>query len=289
MGRAATSFLLAIAVAAAALARTQAPPSENAPQDPPLSAVQLGPGDVLGIEVLGVEELSRSLRVQADGTIKLPVVGVLQVAGLVPRQVEALLARALEDRRLVNEPAVSVFVEEYVSQGVMVRGAVVKPGDYQIVGGKTLFDVLFEAGGIAEGAREVVIIRKDEEGRRERLTVDAVRLYVEGDLAADVDLVPGDIVMVSRGRRAQIFVTGAVSRQGAIEFDESQPFTVLQAITAAGGSGERAKLANVHVLRRMPDGSVKTFVIDLKKVRRGKEPDLELEPNDTVVVGERFF
>jgi polysaccharide export outer membrane protein len=251
--------------------------------------LSVGAGDLLVIEVLGLEEFSRRVRILGDGTIKLPLIGYLEVEGLTPNQVESRVGELLEERDLVNDPLVSVFVEEYVSQGVVVMGAVNVPGTYQIVGGKTLFDVLFAAGGIKGGARDIVVLREISEGVMDRLEVDATRLVVEGDLSADISLTAGDIVMVPEPTQLTIFVSGAVSRQGPIQYPAGQPMTVLQALSAAGGATERAKLKKVMILRNLDSGLPETIVLNMKKIAKGAEPDVVLRPNDTVVVGERFF
>lgn len=264
-------------------------PVQPAPADARSETLTVGPGDLLVIEVLGLEEFNRRVRILGDGTIKLPLIGYLDVAGLTPNEVESLVGKMLEEKKLVNDPLVSVFVEEYVSQGVVVMGAVTTPGTYQIVGGKTLFDVLFAAGGIRAGARDIVILREVAEGVMDRIEVDATRLVVQGDLTADVPLVAGDIVMVPEPTMLTIFVSGAVQRQGPINYPAGQPMTVLQALAAAGGASDRAKLKKVTILRNLESGMPETIVLNMRAIAKGKEPDVVLQPNDTVVVGERFF
>jgi polysaccharide export outer membrane protein len=249
----------------------------------------LGAGDLLAIEVLGLEDLSRKVRIGTDGTIRMPMVGSLDVAGLKPPEVEELVAQALREKQLVNAAAVSVIVEEYVSRGVSVMGAVAKPGTYQVVGGKTVFDVLLEAGGVVGKTREILIIRELAPGRMERITVDATELLVEGDLTNNVEVLAGDVVVVPEETTFKVFVNGAVSSQGPIEFAAGSPLTLLQAISAAGGSDERANLSKVRILRRRDDGTPETIVVNLKRVRKGLDQDVVLQENDIVVVDERFF
>jgi polysaccharide export outer membrane protein len=249
----------------------------------------VGAGDLLAIEVLGLEELSSKVRIGEDGQIRLPLLGALEVRGMSPTEVGDLIAFTLRDKKLVNEATVSVLVEEYVSQGVSLMGAVVRPGTYQVVGGKTIFDVLLEAGGLSGEAREIMIIREHAPNRIERIKVDAVKLLVEGDLSYNVELEAGDIVMVPEATTLKVFVNGAVANQGPIEFAAGEPLTLLQAMSAAGGASERAKLGEVKILRRRPDGSPQTMVVNLKRVRKGLDTDVLLEANDIVVVDERFF
>jgi polysaccharide export outer membrane protein len=169
-----------------------------------------------------------------------------------------------------------------------VTGAVGSPGVYQVVGGKTLFNVLLEAGGVNADAREIIILRPGPTGT-ERIKIDAAKLLVEGDLSVDVGLRAGDIVMVPEATQFKVFVNGAVSQQGPVEFSAGEPLTLLQAISAAGGVSERAKLDKVKILRRLPDGSPQSVVVNMKRVRKGLDPDVVLQANDIIVVGERFF
>jgi polysaccharide export outer membrane protein len=182
-----------------------------------------------------------------------------------------------------------VTVEEYVSRGVSVMGAVVRPGTYQVVGGKTVFDVLLEAGGLSGKTQEILIIRELAPGHIERIAVDATKLLVEGDLSDNVEVKAGDVVMVPEETTFKVFVSGAVATQGPIEYAAGSPLTLLQAISAAGGSNERANLNKVKILRRRPDGSPETIVVNLKRVRKGLDQDVVLQENDIVVVDERFF
>jgi polysaccharide export outer membrane protein len=254
-------------------------------QETPL--LTIGPGDVLEVSVLGVDELSKKVRVLGDGTVTLPLLGNVSVAGLTVREVEAEIARTLADGKLVNDPQVSIFVAESVSGSVTVQGAVAKPGVYALFGQRTLLEVLGQAGGLnRERGADILVLRRAEAGQQESLQIDATRLVEEGDVSLNIQLRPGDIVMVPVARSLRVYVTGAVSRPGAVEYSSSEGITVLQAVTAAGGPTERANLKNVTLRRRRADGTEESREINLKKIQKGKAPDVPLERNDTIVVGE---
>ncbi len=251
------------------------------------SLLTVGPGDVLEISVLGVDELSRKVRVLGDGTITLPLLGNFSVAGLTVSEAEAQIAKTLADGKLVNDPQVSIFVAESISGSVTVQGAVAKPGVYELFGQKTLLEVLGQAGGLnRERGADILVLRRDESGQQQSLQVDATRLVEEGDVSLNIQLQPGDIVMVPVARSLRVYVTGAVNRPGAVEYSSSEGITVLQAVTAAGGPTERANLKKVTLRRRRADGTEESREINLKKIQKGKEPDIPLERNDTIVVGE---
>jgi polysaccharide export outer membrane protein len=278
-------------------AREPAPAAQAEPSPPPPRSDALGetnshigPGDVLEIAVFGLPELDRKVRVAKDGTISLPLLGNFAIAGSTVLEAERAVAAMLAGRRLVNDPQVSIYVEEIVSRTVSVQGAVAKPGSYPMKGRSTLLDLLGAAGGLDEKyGDQILVLRTDEAGTATKIEIDSERLITHGDAELNLVLEPGDIVMVPQAREFRVYVTGAVVRPGPVEYLSSEGITVLQAITAAGGPTERANFGSVSISRRLADGSQKRVKVNAKKIQRGKTADLPLERNDTVVVGEWFF
>ena len=107
----------------------------------------MGPEDLLAIEVYGQDKLSRTLRVSGQGDITMPLVGVVKVAGLTPQEIEKRLEELYDAQFLVN-PQITVTVKEFRYQRVSVTGAVAKPGTYELIGPRTLLEVLSLAGGL---------------------------------------------------------------------------------------------------------------------------------------------
>src|SRR5258708_7521245 len=123
----------------------------------------IGNGDLLGIQVFDVPELSREVRVSQTGTIAIPLVPVrLHVSGLTETQVELKIAEVLEANGLVSHPDVSVAVKEHKSKPITIVGAVPHPMVYQADRQVTLVEVLAEAGGISNDAGDTVIITRLE-------------------------------------------------------------------------------------------------------------------------------
>ncbi len=270
-----------------------APPAEvpaAVPFDDRPAEFRIGPGDVLAIDVFGLQELDRKVRVLRDGQISLPLLGTFQVAGLSLGEAELAIARMLSSRNLVRDPQVSIFVEEFVSRAVSLQGAVVRSGAYQLLGNKTLLEMIGEAGGLREDVgREILVLRGQSAGEQQKIAIDVEALVNRGELSLNIPLRPGDIVMVPHAKELRIYVTGAVERPGAVAFNSGDGITVLQAITAAGGPSTRANMRNVHIIRKLADGTQKRIKVNLKKIRAGKAEDVTLERNDTVVVGEWFL
>src|SRR5215469_11839309 len=121
----------------------------------------IGPGDLLGIYVFDVEELSRDVRVSQTGTIGIPLIPVrLHVAGLTEMQVEQKIAELLEANGLVTHADVSVSVKEHKSKPITVVGAVTHPMVYEADRPVTLLEVLAEAGGISNDAGDTIIVSR---------------------------------------------------------------------------------------------------------------------------------
>jgi len=121
----------------------------------------IGPGDLLGIYVFDVEELSRDVRVSQTGTIGIPLVPVrVHVAGLTEMQVQQKIAELLEANGLLTHADVSVSVKEHKSKPITVVGAVMHPMVYEADRPVTLLEVLAEAGGISNDAGDTIIVSR---------------------------------------------------------------------------------------------------------------------------------
>ena len=249
----------------------------------------LGAHDLLEISVFDLEQFNRTVRIADDGTITLPFLGRIDVAGLTRSELEQKIA-ALLGEKYINDPQVSVFVKEYESRKVSVSGAVKVPSTFHLIGSRTLLDVVSEAGGFTQDVgRNVYVIRRRADGSTERLAIDLERLIYNGESDLNVPILPGDVVYAPIEEKITVYVNGAVKTPGGYEFRHGDQITVLRAITKAGGTTERAAERRVQILRRHPDGGHSIIPVDLKKVRSGKIPDPVLEREDVVDVPEAFF
>ena len=125
----------------------------------------LGPSDLLQIDVFQVDELSGTERINAAGYIKMPLIGLVKVAGLSREQSEDLIAELYAEDYL-QDPQVNIDVMEYVSHQITVLGHVTNPGVYPLKGKTTLLQALAMAGdaGALADEEEVVVFRSDESG-----------------------------------------------------------------------------------------------------------------------------
>ncbi len=161
---------------------------------PPPADYRISPLDLLEISVFQVAELTRTVQVNTNGLVALPLVGTVQAGGKTTSELESDIAKSLGDKYL-QSPQVTVFVKEYTSQRVTVDGAVKKPGIFPSTGGLSLLQAL----ALAEGLNEVA----DPGGVLVFRVVDNRRMAARFDLTAirkgkadDPLLKAGDIVMV---------------------------------------------------------------------------------------------
>lgn len=158
---------------------------------------KIGPNDLLEIEVFGVSELKRTVRVNSTGQISMPLIGLVQVAGLTPSDAEALVAIQYS-KNYLQDPQVSIFIKEFTSQRITVDGAVTKPGIYPLTGQITLLRAVAMAGGGGQLAdlENVMLFRMLPDGNTlsEKHDVQKIR---QGE-APDPLLQGDDIVVVNR-------------------------------------------------------------------------------------------
>jgi polysaccharide export outer membrane protein len=253
------------------------------------SDYRIGRQDLLELKVFDLKELDQTVRVADDGSITLPLLGRLEVAGLTKGDLEKLIARMLE-AKYVRDPQVTIFVKEYESRKVAVSGAVKKPDTYEMLGEKTLLEMISMAGGLDKDlGREIIVFRQVEDGSTQRLAVDLERLVYDADPALNLPVSPGDIIYVPAVEKVRIFVNGAVKNPNLYEIPRDEPVTVLKAVTIAGGTTDRASERRVQVIRTNADGTRQTIDVDLRKVKRGKAEDPVLQRDDLVLVPESYF
>ena len=192
--------------AAAAMATAPAAPPTTSGS---LRDYRIGPDDLLEIQVFGVEQLSRTVRVNSRGQVSLPLVGTLQVGGMTGQEAEAALAHKLGENYL-QDPQVSLFIREYTSQRVTVEGAVNKPGVYPLRGPTTLLQTLALAGGQASlsDMSEVMLFRPSPDGKRAAHAYDVERIRA-GEMD-DPAVMSEDLIVVKRNSTRVFFKDSVV-------------------------------------------------------------------------------
>jgi len=159
----------------------------------------IGPGDSLEIIVWGNPDISRGVVVPPDGIITAPLVEDLPATGKTSTE----LARDLEQElsKYIRDPVVTVVVSGFAGafdQQIRVLGAAAEPKSLQYRKGMTLVDVMVEVGGLAEFAagNRASILRIQEDGSRTQYSVRLDDLVREGDVSANVPVLPGDVLII---------------------------------------------------------------------------------------------
>ena len=226
--------------------------------------VPLGAGDVLKISVYGNPDLGLETRVSEAGQITFPLVGAVDIGGL------------LESGGYLRKAQVNIIVTSLQSQQASVLGQVNRPGRYPLEGKRTVMDMLAMAGGMnPEGSDQVSLIRK-RAGATSREVVDILDIVRNGDLKGDMDVSGNDIIYVERAPRFYIY--GEVQRPGAFRLERNM--TVVQALAVGGGLTQRGTERGVRIKRRNAAGQV--------EIIQAKHDDLLLV-DDVVYVQESLF
>ena len=164
---------------------------------------RVGPNDLLDIEILDLDNMKRTVRVNAAGAISLPLIGPIVVAGLTAQQAERHIADRYAEKYLQN-PSVSVFIKEFTTERITVDGAVAKPGIYPLTGQITLLRALALAGGFGPIAdsNEVMLFRVNEKGERQVavFNVDQIRAGKSDDPTIKGD----DLIVVQRDANRRV-------------------------------------------------------------------------------------
>ncbi|HEY2661363.1 MAG TPA: polysaccharide biosynthesis/export family protein [Caulobacteraceae bacterium] len=163
---------------------------------------RLYPGDELEVQVPSAPELSKTVTVQPDGRISLPLLTPLPVADRTLGDVERLIDRAYAGQLLRPEVNLSV---KAAPLKVFVGGEVDKPGVYDMPGDINALQAVIMAGGFKTSAKrgEVVIIRRGPDGRAMMRTANLVRGVSDPAVTDVVALRRFDVVYVPRTRIAE--------------------------------------------------------------------------------------
>jgi polysaccharide export outer membrane protein len=260
----------------------------------------VGPQDVIAVTVTNEPTLTGKFTVVGDGTVTYPLLGSVKVGGLSIRAVERELTARLSEGYL-ERPLVTVALDQFGSQRVLVVGEVRQAGSYPLSGPTTLLEILLKAGaptptagtealvvrGRAADARGVADLRNAADVRSAaaaaassssnvvRANLDALQ---RGDLSQNIPLRPGDMVFVPRAEQpAPVYVMGLVKAPGAYQVTKGA--TVLQVLAQAGGVTDRGSTGRIKLVRKTAQRN-----IEMKAALH--DP---VQPGDTILVQRRLF
>jgi len=156
---------------------------------------RIGPEDILNIHVWKEPELSLSVTVRADGKISMPLIDDVHVSGLTPLELKKDITRKLS--AFIDNPSVSVIVEETNSLKIFVMGNVMQPGVYEIDREINLLQAISMAGGLTKFAQKsaITVLRKYG-GVEKTITINSKKITSGKNPELNIPLQPGDLVFV---------------------------------------------------------------------------------------------
>jgi len=289
----AVSVCLSLASLILPLCMGQAPRPQAAaePGGANLPAQPIGANDLIAVSVLDAPELTRTVRVSADGFIRLPMLKQrIAAQGLLPAELEEAIATALKQEQLLVDPVVTVTVVEYFSRPISVAGAVRNPITFQAVGAVTLLEALTRAGGLNPDAGPEILVthtQKGPDGKPVQITrrVAVKALFDSADPEANLKLYGGEEIRVPEA--GKVYVVGNVKKPGAFPLVEGTETTVLRVLALAEGLAPYAGKQAYIIRRDERTGAVRELPVELKKLMERKAPDVPLVANDILYVPDR--
>ena len=188
----------------------------------------LGVGDQLSIQIYGKENSEHVLPITREGTILIPDVGPVKIAGLAFTEMKSFVSERIKQSIIgVN---VVVSLAELRSMRIFVLGDAYKPGPYTLSSLSSVTHAIFAAGGVSD----IGSLRNIEVKRAGKVvqTVDLYDLLIQGDSSSDILLQSGDVVFIpTQGHSVSIL--GEVRRPAIYELKTGDNFS--QVLAMAGG------------------------------------------------------
>jgi polysaccharide biosynthesis/export protein len=253
------------------------PKTEPAAPNVPSEGYVIGPQDNLRVIVSDETELTGLYRVDVDGTISMPYLSRVPLAGLSLAEAQDKITLLLK-KDYIKNPQVRVEVDQFKARSVLVTGEVRTPGKVTLAGTTmSLLEALALAGSPTQNAsNDVLVMHPPKVGEKapEPITVNRKDLEL-GKAGRDVVLQDGDIVNIPVAKR--FYISGFIKNPGSFVLDSGT--TVGQAIILAGGLSDRGSERRISIIRST-NGKSEEVSAKLED---------KVQPNDEIKVKSRFF
>jgi polysaccharide biosynthesis/export protein len=234
--------------------------------------IYLAPGDLVAVHIFGSMDYAPTVRVNLDGTMQLPLIGIVTVKGLTLDKAEDLVAQRLESAGMYRDPQVTLQVIESATQVVTVTGEA--HSIIPVTGVRHLLEILSAAGGLPASASHTITI--DRPGAAQPIIVELGTDPLHS-AESNVAVYPGDTVVVSRV--GVVYLLGEFKTPGAIPVQQNSPLTLLEATALGGGALFNGRYDDLRIIRTV--NRQRTLVhFDVKRVMQGKDPDPVLQADD---------
>ncbi|MGI4826741.1 MAG: polysaccharide biosynthesis/export family protein [Janthinobacterium lividum] len=234
----------------------------------------LAPGDQITIRVFTDTDYNLSVRLGTDGTVLLPLIGMVDLRGLTITNAEETIARKLESAGMYRNPQVLIQITEGPSAIITVAGEM--HAVIPVVGSRSLYAVIAQGGGLPTSASRTVTVFRA--GQSQPVTVDIGNDPLHSN-AGNIPIFPGDTVVVSR--IGVVYVMGEFHNPGIVNMTNYGPLTLTQVSAQVGGPVYDAKYGSLHIIRTVGDHRT-VVTLNIKDVLYGKAPDPIMQPNDIV-------
>ena len=219
----------------------------------PDSGYALDVGDVLKIQLVGQNDYIEDFPINADGSVSLPDIGKIIIAGLSLNDASQLIKSKVNAAFIGTEAYINL--SEVRDVNILVTGNAQNPGIYTLTGNSNILHAIFAAGGISEfgSLREVNLIRDNKVIE----SLDVYDLLIEGKYNIEKRLRSGDVIFV-QPRKNIVTIDGAVNRPAKYEASDGQNLNSI--INYANGISRNADRENIS-LERILDGTLKTIPV----------------------------
>ena len=273
------------------------------------NAYIVGPGDVFA-GIWGIMFTPRTMAVSPEGTLVIPTVGVINVAGKSLAETKRMVIKRIKEKYPAGEVNVALITPRVFR--VTVSGVVAVPGVYVVSAidrvdrvvalaniarlptqagesttspllqqkGPSYFNVWQEKKPLQMSLRHIRVLRRNGD----TVKADLIRYYATGDRRYNPTLLDGDVVIVPAERKEGLSVSiwGAVRLEGEYEFCEGDSLST--ALEIAQGALPDADLQHVEIARLVAPDSVVTFLVDYEAIQQKRAPDVPLLLNDRIYV-----
>ncbi len=239
----------------------------------------LGAGDLLAVTVFETDELNAEARVSARGYISLPILDRVNVLNLTVSEAEEKIETLLREKYLQN-PHVSVFVKERVSNQITLVGSFNKPGTYDYISGRHLLDVIAVGEGLTTRSASLAYLTRQNKKTHTRKTyiVDLNALVKKGNMKYNVAIQSGDTIFVPEA--GQCFVDGAVRHPGT--YPVKGDMTITEAIVLAGGLAGYADNDSIKLIRYSGEGKREIINLSYSDLQEGLGDSIKLKDQDVI-------
>ncbi|RPI29580.1 MAG: hypothetical protein EHM61_01100 [Acidobacteria bacterium] len=263
----------------------------------------LGPGDLIKIQVVDFQVGDQTLRISASGQVSLPYLGLIDAANVTAEELENRIAESLMEKKLLKEPEVLVFVQEYMSKPIYILGEVDRAGQYTMTQQLYLMDAILLAGGLDLTAADRAFLHRRQLSalplsepqlagspslqKPDDVEVIEVNLrpLKEGGMVTPNPLMrTGDVLFIPEERVDIFYIIGDVNSAGMFQIPVGEHLLASRGIAMAGGPTQTAKMSQGILVRYNSKGDREEHPVDFAAILEGRQPDLEIRPDDIIFI-----